>query len=190
MGIRTARAERQRRLKVNHPHGQHAEDYEPTPAGVLDDILCGLDLDPSTYTFVDLGAGKGRVLCLASAHPFRRIVGVELVPTLVRACRDNLAAFDAPWARCRQLECVEADASAYALPTGPVVVYMYNPFRPPVLRRVQRRLIESFIATPRPIWVLYYMPVHRRHLDEDPSFDVVDEDRDWIAYRLVTGHRT
>src|SRR5580658_10087482 len=30
------------------------------------------------YTFVDVGAGKGRTLLLAAELPFRRVIGVEL----------------------------------------------------------------------------------------------------------------
>ena len=188
MGIRAARVERQRRLKVNHPHGQYAEDYEPTPAGVLDDILCGLDIAPADYTFVDLGAGKGRILCLAAAYPFRRIVGVELVPSLVADCRDNLQEFNPDWSRCKEISCVQGDAAEYAFPDDPLVVYLYNPFRPPVLRRVQQSLLDSHTHRPRPIWVVYYMPMHRQHFDRNPAFGVVDEARDWVVYRL--GQRT
>ena len=186
MGVRTARNERQRRLKVDHPHRAHAEDYQPTPSGVLDDIVAGLDIDFTASDFVDLGAGKGRILCLAAAYPFQRIVGVELVPTLVEDCRRNLLTFGAPWQQCTHIECVQQDAAEFRFPSTPLVVYLYNPFRAPVLRRVQQNLRTSLRERPRPIWVLYYMPVHRVHFDHDPVFRVVDEARDWVAYRLAT----
>ncbi len=184
MGVRTARHEAQRRLKVNHPHRPHAEDYQPTPPGVLDDILCGLPMAIEDYTFVDIGAGKGRVLCLAAAYPFRRIVGVELIPSLVEDCRQNLRTFRAPWTRCHNIDCVQSDAASYTFADEPLVIYLYNPFRPPVLKLLQRNLRASHMRAPRPIWVLYYMPVHRQHLDGDAYFEVVDETRDWVAYRM------
>ncbi len=185
MGIRTGRTESQRRLRVDHPHQAHAEDYQPSPSGVLDDILTGLDLDPKSLVFIDIGAGKGRVVCLAAGYPFQRVIGVELIPSLVSDCRVNLAAFSAPWQRCTHLECVEADAAEYRFPDAPLVVYLYNPFRPPVLRRLQQRLRDSFARSPRAIWILYYMPVHRHHFDGDPAFRVVEEARDWVVYRMA-----
>ena len=184
MGVRTARSERQARLRVDHPHQAHAEDYQPTPSGLLDDILSGLDLDPTEHTFIDLGAGKGRALFLAAQFAFRRIVGVELAPSLVADCRANVATFDAPWAQCRAIECVLADAASYRLPAGPLVVYLFNPFRAPVIRKVIGRLTAAYAEARRSIWVVYYMPVQRHHFDHHPSFAVVDEARDWVVYRL------
>ncbi len=189
MGVRTARSERQARLKVDHPHQAHAEDYQPTPIGLIEDILSGLDLELADHTFIDLGAGKGRVLFLAAAFGFRRIVGVELAPALAADCRANVAAFDAPWARCRAIDVIEGDAAAYRFPAGPLVVYLFNPFRALVMRKVIDRLAMTYAEAPRSISVIYYMPVHRRHFDHHPHFAVVDEARDWVVYRL-RDHRT
>ncbi len=41
-----------------------------------------LDIDFEKFTFVDLGAGKGRIMLLASNFPFQRVLGVEFVPEL------------------------------------------------------------------------------------------------------------
>jgi len=36
-------------------------------------------IDPSAYSFIDHGSGKGRVLFIfAEARPFRKIIGVDL----------------------------------------------------------------------------------------------------------------
>ncbi|MEM7674570.1 MAG: hypothetical protein AAF449_01055 [Myxococcota bacterium] len=183
MNVRTSRSEAQRRLKANHPHQAFAEDYQPTPSGVFDDIMCGLDLDPSEHTFVDLGAGKGRILFLAAAYPFRNIVGVELIPSLAAACRDNIESFAAPWARCSSLQCVTEDAATYRPPDVPLVLYLYNPFQAPVVRRVLSNLRDSHRRQPRTVWLIYYMPVHRHHIDHDELWSVVDEHRDWVVYR-------
>ena len=43
-----------------------------------------------TFTFVDLGSGKGRTLLMASDYPFRRIIGVELLPSLHQIAQENL----------------------------------------------------------------------------------------------------
>ncbi|MFQ5628928.1 MAG: hypothetical protein ACE5I1_09225 [bacterium] len=39
--------------------------------------------------FYDLGSGKGRILCLMSRLPFRRVVGIELFEDLCIAARKN-----------------------------------------------------------------------------------------------------
>src|ERR1700719_3166712 len=42
------------------------------------------------YTFVDIGAGKGRALLLAAELPFRKVIGVELSEELARIAQKNI----------------------------------------------------------------------------------------------------
>jgi hypothetical protein len=42
------------------------------------------------FTFIDLGSGKGRALLMASAYPFKRIIGVEFMPELHRVAQENI----------------------------------------------------------------------------------------------------
>ena len=43
------------------------------------------------YTFLDIGAGKGRGLLVASEFRFRKVVGIELNPIARRHARSNVA---------------------------------------------------------------------------------------------------
>ena len=43
------------------------------------------------FTFVDLGAGMGRAMLLASEYPFRAVLEVEINATLARIARKNAA---------------------------------------------------------------------------------------------------
>ena len=58
--------------------------YQPTESALFHEMLEALreqiHLDFHDFVFVDLGSGKGRTLLMASEYPFRRIVGVELLP--------------------------------------------------------------------------------------------------------------
>jgi predicted RNA methylase len=170
LGIRTSRCIAAKALDLEGPHRGDAEDYQPTPPEVVDDLFVDLDVDFERYTFVDLGAGKGRVLCLASAWPFARVMGVELAPSLVRQARENVDAFDAPWRRARDLEIRQGDAATFVFPRTPLVVYLYNPFGARVLRTVLDNLERSLEANPRDAVLLYFEPVH----------DAVVRERWWI----------
>ena len=64
--------------------------YQPTEPTLFEEMLASLKIDFRNFTFIDLGSGKGRALLLASAYPFRRIVGVELLPALNRIAQENL----------------------------------------------------------------------------------------------------
>jgi len=46
-----------------------------------------MPIDLSKFTFIDLGAGKGRALLMASDYLFQKIIGVEFMPELHHARR-------------------------------------------------------------------------------------------------------
>ena len=120
--------------------------------------------------FVDLGCGKGRALLLASRHPFLQILGLELDPTLARIARQNLRTFTAPWQQCHHLTALHADATAVTLPLTPILLFLYNPFLAPVLRRVLDRLERSLRQHPRELWLLYINPEAAHALAHHPRF--------------------
>ncbi len=76
---------RERLLGVFH------SPYQPTDAALFQEMMSSLPIAFSEFTFVDLGSGKGRTLLMASEYPFRRIVGVEILPELHRAAEKNIA---------------------------------------------------------------------------------------------------
>src|ERR1700728_2166573 len=108
--------------------------YGISPSG-LTQMLEALDLDWPRFTFVDLGSGKGRALLLASRFPFRQIVGVEISPDLSNVATTNIERFSAPWQTCHEIEPRVGDAAEFAYPSGPLVVFLYQPFLSPVLKK-------------------------------------------------------
>jgi len=49
-----------------------------------------LDIDLTDYLFVDIGAGKGKLLLLASHLSFSEIIGVEYAPSLHAVAMKNI----------------------------------------------------------------------------------------------------
>ena len=144
--------------------------YQPTEPGLFHEMLSALGRQPSIdfaeFTFVDLGSGKGRTILMASDYPFRRIVGVELLPALNRIAEENLARYRAESQKCFALESVCADGSTFPLPGGPLVIYLFNPFSESVLRQALENIVRTLRAEPRPIYVLYHNPQLERLLVE------------------------
>jgi len=137
--------------------------YQPTdPAGfreMLDALAEHSHPNFRDFTFLDLGSGKGRTLLMASDYPFRRILGVELLPTLHQIAQENLRAYKNDSQQCFALESLCADANTFPFPEEPLVLYLFNPFGEPALRRVVSNLQQSVRANPRPVYVLYYNPL-------------------------------
>jgi predicted RNA methylase len=85
---------------------------------------------------MDVGAGMGRAVLLAAELPFRRVVGVELNPTLARIARKNLAVWRASRRAQAPTKIICNDAVDFRLPAGPCLAFLFNPFGAPVMRRL------------------------------------------------------
>lgn len=130
----------------------YANGYLGIAPSALVQALSNLPAKLDELTFIDLGCGKGRALLVASGFPFRRIVGVELVPELCTIARANVASRP-EWAN--RITVIEHDATSVAFPDGPLLLFLYHPFFAPALRRVLANLERQLRRAPRETWVLY-----------------------------------
>jgi len=168
------------------PSLEFATHYEPTPVAQAEALLDALPA-PEMATFVDLGAGMGRVVMLAARRPYRAVIGVEISPALVEIARENLASVRDSQRIVRDVKIVGADAAAYAFPRGDLVVYMYNPFRGPVLDAALANLRTS--AEARDVMLLYHTPVERDTIDATGAFELVADLGFGLVYRLRAERR-
>jgi hypothetical protein len=183
LGIHTTRPVQLFTLDITSENAVHGNRYEPTPYGVLEDLLLEIEVDPPATTFVDLGSGKGRIVCLAATFPFRRVIGVEFASGLHKIAESNIAALPAGKKKAREVRSVCMDAADYRLPGGPLVLFMFNPFNVQVISRVIGNVERSFSADPREIWILYYMPVHEAVLESSRLLAPVRIGYDFAIYR-------
>jgi predicted RNA methylase len=147
-----------RSLMMRPEHDAYAKGYAGTPPAVAGHLI-GLVADRARgFTFVDYGAGKGRVLLIAAGYEFDRIVGVELSEPLVRTAADNIAAYAKTHPSLRPIELVCIDAADYEIPQTSCVLFFYDPFEAKLMERIARRVHESFSANPRKIFIIYYFP--------------------------------
>jgi len=137
------------------PAREHHKAYAPSPWRLLGRLLPAGDAGAHDV-FLDLGCGAGRVLLeAAERHPFRRVIGVELEPSLAAAARELLER-NVPE---RRWEVVTADASEYEVPDDVTVAYLFDPFTGPVFDAVIARLEASVGRRPRRVRILYVVPV-------------------------------
>ena len=132
--------------------------YQPTDPALFREMMAGLPIEFESFTFVDLGSGKGRTLLMASEYPFRKIVGVELIAELHRAAEENIRAYHSPTQRCSQIEAVCLDAGEFDFPETPLVLYLFNPLPERALFKLVQRLGKSLAEAPRAVWIVYHNP--------------------------------
>ena len=146
------------RLDITSQNESVGVRYQPSPANACHELLASLPIRYEDFTFIDLGAGKGRVLLVASRFAFKRQIGVEFAADLVKTARQNIERFG-----CRA-EVVHADASDYRFPSDNLVVYLYNPFGPEVLRPVLSSL--QAISASYDVYLVYLNPRNKSYVDE------------------------
>jgi hypothetical protein len=143
------------------------------------------------FTFVDYGSGKGKALMLASAYPFRRILGVEFSPELHAVALKNLGTYRSSEQRCFGLESVCADALGWEPPTEPLLCFFFNPFDNPTMERVLSRLAESRRHAPRDIYLLYVnvrdVSEQARVFEECRRVAIVNRGRHFVLMKVLAG---
>ena len=166
------------------PNLEFATHYEPTPVREINALLDSVPGPLDETTFIDIGSGMGRVVLLAALRPFKTIVGVEISPTLHEVARENLEQFrDREEATCRDIRLIRADAAEYRFPRGKLAVYMYNPFRAPVVRR----MLDRLLSVPREITLIYHTPLERAVIDSSGAFQLIQELPSALIYRSYCG---
>jgi SAM-dependent methyltransferase len=139
--------------------GAFLSPYQATDPALFREMLDCLKIDFREFTFIDLGSGKGRALLMAADFPFRRIVGVELLPGLHRVAQQNIGKYKSDSQKCIAVESVCGDARKFAFPPEPTVLYLFNPLPEPGLIEMVARLERSLRESPRPVYVLYHNPL-------------------------------
>jgi SAM-dependent methyltransferase len=168
-------------LVTGHSSDAHVTAYY----GVAPSILRGLvELWRETapphrvgqYSFVDIGAGKGRAMLVASELGFRQVIGIELNPAMAEIAQRNLEhwsesrAADETALRAAPVRVVEMDALEFEFPAGPAVAFLFHPFEAPLLRRLLRRMEAQFAQRPGDLDVLYVNAECAAVFDRNPAF--------------------
>jgi len=144
--------------------GHFHSPYQPTEPTLFGEMIESLmqvapKINLSEFTFIDIGSGKGRVLLMASQYPFRRILGIELLPELHRAAKENIGKYKSDSQRCFAIDCVLGDGGEFAFPAESTVLYLFNPLSESGLVRMIMNLEQSLRENPRPVFVLYHNPL-------------------------------
>ena len=92
------------------------------------------------YTFVDVGAGKGRALLLAAELPFRKVIGVELNEELARIARRNVNLWTRATKSREKIRVLREDALEFRWPRAPLLVYLNNPFDCELVEKLAAKL--------------------------------------------------
>ena len=148
-------------LKTKSKNWKYASRYEPISSNFsLQQILSSFQINLSEYIFIDLGAGKGRPIIMASMLPFKAIIGVEFSAPLIDIARDNILKFPQHLQLCKDIRFYVLDASEYIFPDSKekFILFMFNPFSHQILENVLKNLTKSFYENPRHLIIIFVNP--------------------------------
>jgi hypothetical protein len=170
------------RLRIDSPNVKEGVHYQPISQPLFHRMLRAVDIRPGTYTFVDLGAGKGRALLMAAEYPFTRFVGIDFSPELHEIAERNVARYKARTGSTQSFDLRVEDATSFEFPPEPIALYLFNPFGERVLRHVLDRLSASLREVPRDVLVFYGYPLHRRVFEGAPFLERVKATSQYVVY--------
>jgi SAM-dependent methyltransferase len=145
-------------LATGHRHDRHITAYHGTAPSLFRKLMKQWRTHAhhaiQKTAFVDVGAGKGRAMLLAAELPFRRIVGIELHPSLAAAARRNVERF-ALHHQAPPMRLEEADVMRLRMPAGPCCVFLFNPFDLVLMDRFLDKLAHDFRGREEDLDLLY-----------------------------------
>ena len=129
-----------------------------------------LSRDEATY--VDIGAGKARMLILAAERGFKKVLGIEYVPSLaqtgVENCEIALKDYDdVEWAN------KAIDGTTMSYPKTDLLVFVNNSFDRPMFDDWLNNLLKDLKETPREMVLIYNHCICSHVLDAAPELERV-----------------
>ena len=130
---------------------QYRYPYEPTPYSVLE-RLADSGLIGKDDVVLDYGCGKGRVGFFLSYRTKATTIGIEYDQRMYDSALENRKTSPAKAAF------VLTRAEEYEVPPDVNHCYFFNPFSVEILRKVMARILESYYADPRELFLFFYYP--------------------------------
>jgi len=132
----------------------------------------GNHLSRKDATYVDIGAGKARMLILAAERGFKKVLGIEYVPSLaqtgVENCEISLKDMDdVQWAN----EAIDGTTMKY--PDTDLLVFVNNSFDRPMFDDWLNNLLKDLKDNPREMVLIYNHSICSHVLDSTPELERV-----------------
>lgn len=178
-------------LKISERISASAVEYVGTHVKTFECMMKTIKVDPRKMSFVDIGAGKGRVLILASEYGFPSVTGVEVSPVAFDHGTNNLRSYF----ECKHEKAVAhlvlEDACTFTFPKGNLMIFLCNPFGGQVLSRFLEHLMDAARSENRRILLVYDYPwsaeselSKHQWLERTHMFRTLSKDDAWNAYEV------
>lgn len=132
---------------------QYRHPYEPTPYSILE-RLADSGFFGKEDVLLDYGCGKGRVGFFLSWRTKMKTIGIEYDEQIYFDALENRKTVNSK----TKPDFVQVSAEAYEVPPDVNRCYFFNPFSVEIFHKVMARILESYYADPREIFLFFYYP--------------------------------
>lgn len=133
-------------------------------------ILRSLNMDRRDV-FVDIGCGKGRVLCCASRFEIKEVIGVEIDDNLYKIARENVRKAHG---KKSSIMIIHASAIDFDFSLG-TIYYLFDTYGESSLRITLAKMKESLRVHPRRFRIVYVNPVHETVFSQSKWLKMYDK---------------
>ena len=120
--------------------------YSPAYSSLVIEAIKSLKINYNKYNFIDLGSGKGKVTLIASKFRFKKILGIEIIKSLVQQSKRNEKIyFTKKWNekyKCK-IEYICIDAEKYTVNSEKNVYFMFDPFPDEKLKKILNKITNQ-----------------------------------------------
>lgn len=160
-GIRTTGADELIHLEKLGIDISHATLYMPVSYSLLEEIFEQLPPLPRTH-FVDIGCGKGRALCVAAYHGFKKVTGIDFSKKLCEDATSNLALTHIKIPSL-QYKVINNDAFYFDIPDDADCIFLFNPFDEIIMSAVVKNIRKSLQRNNRTVKIIYVNPLYKTY---------------------------
>ncbi len=113
-------------------------------------------INPNEVTLIDIGCGKGKVLCIWAKmfSNIKKIVGIDYNQELVDICKKNINKF---LLKNVYIKCCDATEINFDEDNNINLIYLYNPFNEKVLKKIIGKISNKTI-------IIYVNPIYKKVL--------------------------
>ena len=132
---------------------QYHHPYEPTPYCVLE-RLAESGFFGKNDVVLDYGCGKGRVGFFLSYQTNANTIGIEYDDRIYKDALENQKSAVSK----SKTDFVLTKAEDYEVPKDVNRCYFFNPFSAEILHKVMAKILASYYAQPRDVFLFFYYP--------------------------------
>jgi len=159
------------RFNIKGDQLAHATEYMPVSYFTIEQLFSHLPEKAKTGTFLDIGCGKGRAMCIAAHYGFNNVSGIDFAKEMIDAAAKNLARTKDIFPNF-QYELAWADITTLEIGKETSTVFLFNPFDEILMKLVVQKIKTSLKNYPRTLHVMYASPRHEE-LFFAAGFDVL-----------------